>query len=162
MEVIVQKYEGLVRKYIGKVVYNVLDIEDLIQEVWVKVFLKGDTFDISKGTFSTWLINVSKNTAIDFTRKKRLNLLPLENTVEPSVAMDFSWENKHIVEKAIANLPNKNQQLINAYFFERKSHKEIAEEMGWKGNRSGVEIKRSCIKLKEQLDKDFIKEDLIV
>ena len=161
MENIVQQYEFLVKKEIGKRIKSFSDAEDLVQEVWIKVFLKWHTYDVTKGAVATWLINISKNTAIDFGRKKKLSVSHIDNIVEPSVNMDFSWENKAIVANAISELPSKNQKIINSYFFDRKSHKEIAKEMGWNGNRSGVEIKRSCLKLKTHLNRNFKKQDLI-
>ena len=44
--------------------------EELVQEVFLKVWRSSHTFDPSRGNFSTWLYRVSRSVAIDLYRKR--------------------------------------------------------------------------------------------
>ncbi len=47
------------------------DASDITQDVFIKVWKKLNSFDISKSSFKTWIFNITKNTIIDFWRKSR-------------------------------------------------------------------------------------------
>lgn len=47
--------------------------KEICQDVFVKVWQKSHLYDASKGRFFTWLLNMSRNAAIDFTRSKEFN-----------------------------------------------------------------------------------------
>ena len=44
--------------------------EELLQDVFIKVWNNSKTYSVSKGRFFTWLLNIARNTAIDETRSK--------------------------------------------------------------------------------------------
>src|ERR687889_2380051 len=44
--------------------------EELVQEVFLKVWRSADTFDSSRGSFSTWLYRVTRSCALDLYRKR--------------------------------------------------------------------------------------------
>src|SRR5829696_4953496 len=44
--------------------------EELVQEVFLKVWRSSHTFDSSRGTFSTWIYRVTRNVALDLYRKR--------------------------------------------------------------------------------------------
>lgn len=44
--------------------------EEVLQDVFIKVWDKADTYSSSKGRFFTWILNIARNAAIDKTRSK--------------------------------------------------------------------------------------------
>lgn len=44
--------------------------EELLQDVFIKVWNNASTYYVDKGRFFTWLLNIARNTAIDETRSK--------------------------------------------------------------------------------------------
>ncbi|MBA3985745.1 MAG: sigma-70 family RNA polymerase sigma factor [Flavobacteriales bacterium] len=56
------------------IIYNiVLDrdlAEEVLQDVFIKVWDKADTYSSNKGRFFTWILNIARNAAIDKTRSK--------------------------------------------------------------------------------------------
>jgi RNA polymerase sigma-70 factor (ECF subfamily) len=57
----------------GVVKQIVTDLEvgnDVLQEVFVSIWKKIDTYDSSKGRLFTWMLNIARNAAIDKTRSK--------------------------------------------------------------------------------------------
>ncbi|PIZ99446.1 MAG: hypothetical protein COX77_01520 [Candidatus Komeilibacteria bacterium CG_4_10_14_0_2_um_filter_37_10] len=70
LALLVNRYIRLVYGYAYGYLHNVSDAEDVAQEVFVKVWLNLKKFDQSKN-FKTWLYKISKNTIIDYLRKKK-------------------------------------------------------------------------------------------
>ena len=69
--------EGLVL-YVNGIVHNVYDAEDVVQEVFVTLFVKRPLFHGDDG-FKTWLYAVARNKAVDLLRKqKRGSAVPLD------------------------------------------------------------------------------------
>lgn len=44
--------------------------EELVQDVFIKVWNNAENYSVKKGRFFTWLLNIARNTAIDETRSK--------------------------------------------------------------------------------------------
>ena len=66
---------------INTIVKNNDRANELCNDVFVKVWEKSDMYDSSKGRFFTWLLNISRNAAIDKTRSKdyRINKQLISN-----------------------------------------------------------------------------------
>ena len=93
-------WEGFVRRYGGLVVAAVRglapvqgDVEDLTQEVFVRLckdqFRLLRTYDPARAALSTWLTIVARSTARDALRRRRLDSVPIEAVPEAQLAIDF-------------------------------------------------------------------------
>ena len=64
-------------KSLFSVISNLLketeDAEDVLQEVFVKIWKSIDSYSENKGRFYTWILNIARNTAIDKLRSKGFN-----------------------------------------------------------------------------------------
>ena len=74
----VKAYEKLYTMYcdsISGVVYSIVKNNDVAQEitqdVFIKAWNKSDSYTAKKGRFFTWILNIARNAAIDYTRSKR-------------------------------------------------------------------------------------------
>lgn len=63
-------YAGLIFGVILRIVADKAEAENLLQDCFVKIWRNMATFDPEKGRLATWMINIARNTAIDFTRSK--------------------------------------------------------------------------------------------
>ncbi|MDR6300839.1 RNA polymerase sigma factor [Mesonia maritima] len=56
------------------IIYSIVNeqtiAEEILQDVFIKVWNNAESYDASKGRFFTWLLNIARNTAIDATRSK--------------------------------------------------------------------------------------------
>lgn len=107
--------------------------EDVLQELFVKVWQNIQTYDISKGRLYTWMISIARNLAIDRTRSKEFNKQNKTTTLQDNVPMmNSTVENKFAdigLQKVLTTLPADNAKLIDLAYFKGFTQEEIAKIM---------------------------------
>ena len=114
--------------------------EELVQEVFLKVWRSSGTFDPSRGSFSTWLYRVTRNVALDFYRKRASRVRPLpegdpylasarDSSAGPQEVVDESWLSWR-VSRALEVLDGPHKEVINLAYFEGLSQREISQRTG--------------------------------
>ena len=92
-EQLYDRYAMLMFGVIRRVVGVGEDAENLLQDSFIKIWRNIETYDASKGKFSTWILNIARNTAIDFYRSKAFSQQRknqnLENLVEPKMIFEI-------------------------------------------------------------------------
>lgn len=138
---LVDKYQRALFFHISKMVKDRNQIEDLVQEAFMKAFgnLKSYNTDYA---FSTWLYRIATNHTIDYLRKRKLQTLSIDEpqkTKDGDLEMQLPDESfvtdreiirkqrKNIINNAIDNLPDKYREVIRMRHMEEKSYQEIAE-----------------------------------
>lgn len=125
----------------GRMVYSVAlrvlqdpgHAEDVMQEVFFKVWREPHTFLEGRGSLGAWLAVMARNRAIDALRRRR----PVE-TVDDVVLVSKSnlaseFERSSMIEKVrgvLKGLPLEQQALMELAYFEGLSHSEIATRTG--------------------------------
>ena len=88
----VRRYGGLIVAAVRGIVLIQGDIEDLTQEVFVRLckdnFRLLRTYDPARAALSTWLTIVARSTARDALRRRRLDSVPIETVPEAQLAVD--------------------------------------------------------------------------
>ena len=121
------------------VIYNIVrnnDIaEEVMQDVFVKAWHNADSYDSSKGRFFTWILNISRNAAIDKTRSKafknsRKNLDSdfFVDILETSENLDRQTDTIGI-KKFVGILEEKCKKIIEYLYFRGYTQKETSEEL---------------------------------
>lgn len=138
---LVEKYERALFYHILKMVNDRQQVEDLVQETFVKAFDNLNTYSTNYA-FSTWLYRIATNHTIDYLRKKKLNTLSIDDPVktkdgememqlpDKSASTDrniIKKQRQQIVQQAIQDLPEKYRKVIELRHMEEKSYKEISE-----------------------------------
>lgn len=108
--------------------------DDLIQDVMIAVWRRAPQFDPSKAAASTWIYTIARNRRIDVFRRDRHEEVEFDETHQPETAPSSfdlvstgQMENK--IRGAISQLPDKQAELLRVFYFEDKTHSEIADEM---------------------------------
>ncbi|KAB1229516.1 sigma-70 family RNA polymerase sigma factor [Chryseobacterium sp. KBW03] len=144
--------------FVMKKVRDENDADEITVNVFSKVLSKLDMFD-PHFQFKTWVLTIAQNTVIDFWRKKnRDNEDAVENLDEvknqyaksPEELLISQEEQKKII-KTIESLDANYQDIIKLRFFEEKSIKEIAEELGISVANTKVRVMRAKKVLAELL-----------
>lgn len=138
---LVEKYERALYFHILKMIKDREQVEDLVQETFVKAFDNLNTYSTNYA-FSTWLYRIATNHTIDYLRKKKLETLSIDKprkTKDGEMEMQLEDETastdrniirkqrQKIVQNAIDNLPGKYRKVIEMRHMEEKSYKEIAD-----------------------------------
>ncbi|GAA5520623.1 sigma-70 family RNA polymerase sigma factor [Aliifodinibius salicampi] len=141
---LVNKYERALYYHILKMVKNKEQVEDLVQEAFVKAFDNLESYNTNYA-FSTWLYRIATNHTIDYLRKKKLQTLSIDKPRKTkSGEMEMQLEDhsaqtdrsiirkqrQNIVQDAIDELPAKYRKVIQLRHMEEKSYQEISEELG--------------------------------
>ncbi|TDI74407.1 MAG: sigma-70 family RNA polymerase sigma factor [Bacteroidetes bacterium] len=65
-----EMYSKAIHGVIIAIVTDSLIAEEVVQDVFVKVWNNSNSYSINKGRFYTWLLNIARNAAIDTTRSR--------------------------------------------------------------------------------------------
>jgi RNA polymerase sigma-70 factor (ECF subfamily) len=71
---LIQRYQHRLLRYLLYLTSNREQAEDLFQEVWMRVMIRGAQFN-GKARFDTWLFTVARNLVIDLRRKRTMSSL---------------------------------------------------------------------------------------
>lgn len=159
--ILLDRYLEKIKRYGRRFVYNRNDLDDLVQDVFIKSYVNINSFDSGR-KFSPWIYRIAHNEFVNAIRKKSYeNLIPvdfdtflpnLRATENPEDDFDFALR-KQAVEECLVDLPGKYREIIVLYFFEEMDYKTIAEVLAIPVSTVGVRIKRAKDKLKKLLDK---------
>lgn len=133
---LVKKYERLVFHIAGRMLNQQADLEDVCQDVFIKVYKKLPEFR-REAKLSTWIGTIAYREAIDFLRKKgvplqeieNVNMLKMDSLVEYGnpEAIQTKAERVAKVKELINELPSMYRTVLSLYHIEELSYKEIEE-----------------------------------
>ena len=135
METLYENYSAAIFGVLLRIVTEQETAEDLLQEVFVKIWKNISAYDASKGRLFTWLVNVARNTAIDKLRSKDFQkagkIQSLDNSVY-SINKNYHSENAvdHIgLKKIVEQLKPEYFLLIDLLYFKGYTQTEAAVEL---------------------------------
>jgi RNA polymerase sigma-70 factor (ECF subfamily) len=128
----VRRYAGLIVAAVRGVARDGSDIEDLTQEVFVRLCKDGfrllKTYDPARAGLSTWLTIVARSTARDALRRRQLALTPLDAVPEGLLATEATPREKLRVPEGLLS---PRQKLVLSMLYDRDMEvAEIAETLG--------------------------------
>ena len=114
--------------------------EELVQEVFLKVWRSSNTFDPAQSGFSTWLYRVTRSVALDLYRKRAHRVRPVSDgqlhiaaerdpSAGPQEVVDESWLSWR-VSRALEVLDAPHREVIELAYFSGLSQREISERTG--------------------------------
>lgn len=118
---------------LGKSDLPVCDIEDIIQDSSLKAIKNIDRFS-GKSSFNTWFLSICKNSLYDLLAKRRREqIVPLEDIGEESVAYEGSENNLLLIDslgQLIESLTFNQRQIINLCLEQGLSTKQASLLLG--------------------------------
>ncbi len=166
-EEIIALYEKKVFGIIYQITKNQNEIEDLAQEVFIKIYKNIDKFQGNSSLY-TWIYKITVNLCLDELRKKK-EVIYLDEKISvndseielqlPSKEknQEQQYEEKELKEKmqnAIDKLPDKQKMMIILRDIKGLTYEEISEITDIKLGTVKSQINRARLKLKELLEKD--------
>lgn len=123
-----ENYSGALYGVIKQIVADAELSSDVLQETFVNIWKRMNTYDAAKGRLFTWMLNIARNAAIDKTRSKGFQQsqrqIPLDGEViQPSVRPGID---DYGLKKLILKLKDEQRLLIDLSFFQGFTHEQIA------------------------------------
>jgi RNA polymerase sigma-70 factor, ECF subfamily len=140
---LVERYQTRLLNFIYRTIGDREKAEDLVQEVFIRVYRHIQRFDRSK-KFSTWVYTIASNLAKNELRNRSRNPLVLFQTIkngwedeerplqfeDTTARPDDLYRKRHLrelVQETVAKLPEHHRQVFVLRELEGKSYEEIAE-----------------------------------
>lgn len=119
------------------VIYRIVNDEaranDVLQDVFIKIWKSIDSYERGKGTLFTWMLNVARNAAIDSNRSKHVKhqiqidarVVDQQNQVDSSKQMDVIG-----LKETVAQLKLEHQKVIEYIYMQGFTQQEFSDEFG--------------------------------
>jgi RNA polymerase sigma-70 factor (ECF subfamily) len=139
-----------------RIVKDPAEAEDIMQEAFLSAFKNIKKYK-GEVSFGAWLKRIVVNRSLDYLKKKKLDLFPLDNEIyklsekEEEVNFDFSKEKVKILRKAIDRLPKGYGIILNLYLIEGYDHEEIGQILKISSSTSRSQYLRAKKKLIQML-----------
>ncbi|GGX14857.1 RNA polymerase sigma factor [Aquimarina muelleri] len=130
---LVTLYQERLYWHIRNIVKNHHDTDDILQNVYIKVYNNINNFKGDSKLYS-WLYRIATNESITFLNKKakkdNITNEELSQKLIQNLEADVYYDGSQIelkLQKAIATLPQKQQIVFNMKYFQELKYKEISE-----------------------------------
>jgi len=161
--ILVERYEHKLRRYLSRLGnFSEDDLDDLLQNIFIKVYQNLNGFDDSL-KFSSWIYRIAHNEAISFFRHNQArpqgHLAEVSEEVFSNILSDTDVEAefrtseiKDTAVKTVDELPDKYREIVILYYFEHKSYEEISDILRLPLGTVSVRLRRAKAKLRQVLE----------
>lgn len=109
--------------------------EEVVQDVFVLVWNHPTKWKADRGLFSSWLLAVTRYTAIDRLRREsrhnHTSAVPLDELIERAdvVGSETQIDDLHLIRLFLNELPDDQKQVLFLAFFQQLTHEDIARQL---------------------------------
>lgn len=141
LEVLYDRYSRIVFSFALRIVGDRPAAEEILQEVFFRVWQQAPTFNDRRGSLVTWLLSITHNLAIDMVRRRRRRPVAAEDE-DPLATMatlpdtgesveDEVWLSnlRDQVNEALQQLPGSQREAIELAYFHGLTQREIADRL---------------------------------
>jgi RNA polymerase sigma-70 factor (ECF subfamily) len=136
---LVEAYQTPVYNLAYRLLGNSVEAEDAAQETFIRAYTRFETYDPAR-KFSSWLLSIASHYCIDLLRRRRVNLLSMEDlppmielsmpaTAQPEQVVIRGQAADQVQQLLHTLAPSYRTPVILRYWYDM-SYKEIAETMG--------------------------------
>lgn len=164
---LVNRHKDYVFTLVLRIVKSREDAEEVAQDVFIKAYKYLADFK-GNSKFTTWLYTIVNNTSISFLRKKRPEVLSMDNERVFEVAdnQDSGMRADQVEQKSKINMVNRaikllspdDAEIITLFYKGEQSLDEIATILGVEPNTAKVRLHRARTRLKEKMETYFAEE----
>lgn len=161
---LVRKYQKKVYWIARKMLGNHDDADDVVQDVFVKIFKSLKDFR-NESSFYTWVYRITVNFSISFLRRKKMfDLIKFDeafpatlkvNTNDNPIVSIENQEMNTIIEQAIAQLPNKQKKVFILRYYNELPYEEISKILKTSVGGLKANYFHALKNIKKYLDKEL-------
>jgi len=134
------------------------EAEEVLQEVFLLVWTRAETYNIALGTPAAWLVRVARNRAIDRLRANAVRLRAVESIVDPDPTCTddpeiraSQSEQQRAVVRALHALPSDQRVLIEQAYYFGLTQSELAEKFKLPLGTVKTRVRSAMQTLRQQL-----------
>jgi RNA polymerase sigma-70 factor (ECF subfamily) len=175
LDLLYDRYAGPVYALVLRIIADRQAAEDLLQEVFLRVWQRAATYQANRGRPLTWVLGIAHNLAIDEVRRRRRrpqgveerddatvdNLLAAMPSEEPGPA-EQAWERlcRAQISAALQQLPPAQRAIIELAYFEGYTQSQMAERLGEPLGTVKTRLRLGMQKLRDLLQGQGLEVDL--
>lgn len=156
-KLLMDSFQEPIYYYIRRIVVAHEDAEDIMQEVFMRVYRYMDQFR-SESSLSTWLYTIATNECLRFLNKRKENVVSAEEMQEElagklkaSEYVDYENELAVKFQEAILSLPERQRIVFNLRYYDELEYEEIARILDSKVETLKVNYHYAKDKIKEYI-----------
>jgi len=139
LEQLYDRYSPMTYGIILRIAGDAAAAEDLLQEVFLKIWERAQSFERDKGSLGTWLITLARNRAIDYRRSVEgrmatqsvgLESMPTGGTSHTEHEFVLNLDRIEKVRAALETLSEGQRRVIELAYYDGMSQTEIAAKLG--------------------------------
>jgi RNA polymerase sigma-70 factor, ECF subfamily len=159
------RHSRLAFSVIRRVLTSPSDAEEVLQETFVRVWTRAETYDARLGSPAAWIVRIARNRAIDRLRAQQARAdvnapVPVADDATPPETPTHEtpetvMQTAHAalaVRGAVAQLPAQQRTLIEAAFFEGYTHQELSARFGVPLGTVKTRIRNGLVSLRVRLE----------
>lgn len=171
LEELYDTYNSLLYGLVITIVKKREEAEDVLQEVFLKIWEKAHTFDESRGNVYSWIVTLTRNKAIDRIRSKGFKTQQKASTSisEPEFILEGDkydplettiYSNRaELVKKALDQIPENQREVIEIAYYKGMTQSEIADHLNLPLGTVKTRTRQGLIKLKDILEEHIARND---
>jgi RNA polymerase sigma factor (sigma-70 family) len=136
LEWLYDRYEKTVYSFAYRIVQDAMAAEEVVQELFLRVWTHSERYDDSQGKLTTWMFAVTRNIAVDMLRRKsvRDRGIPVENATlhskaderaDTAVQVEVKSEGQRMRE-ILAELSRDQIQVIDSIYYGGMTQQEVS------------------------------------
>ena len=150
-------YSGALFGVITSIVKEKESANDVLQDVFLNIWKKIESYDPTKGRLFTWMLNVARNAAIDKIRSKNyrdsLKNQPFPENVDTNKNSYVS--NPNVIDvglkKVLTKLKDEQRVIVDLSYFQGYTHEEIAKALNIPLGTVKTRIRSALIQLRNMI-----------
>lgn len=158
---IIRRYQTKLTHYLRKFIRNGDELEDVLQEVFIKAYR--NLFDFNTGKrFSPWIYRIAHNEALNHIKKYKRESVSLDDQeweiMDESIDLKKDIDNRILkkrIEDGLASIKDKYREPLILFLLEQKSYEEIGDILRVPRNTVGTLVMRGKKLLREYLEKNL-------
>lgn len=131
--------------------------EEVLQQTFLKIWEKIDSYDATKGTLFTWMYQIARNTAIDQKRLKQFEQQQNTDTFEEAIhnrKKEFINTDTFDADKVLSFLDKAHKEVLDHIYLQGYSHSQAAEKLGIPLGTVKTRLRNGTLKLRSLLNNE--------
>lgn len=150
-----ENYSGALYGIVNSIVTDKEIANDVLQNVFVNIWRKIESYDASKGRLFTWMLNIARNASIDEIRSKGFRDSQKNQSIEDNVDIAGASIGPSIddvgLKKVLTKLKGELRILVDMSYFQGFTHEEISKALNIPLGTVKTRIRSALIQLRTMI-----------